>query len=274
MREQRVEVLRMVVDGPDERFAKDMGAVAVDNCLIDEFTEVLRARIPGNFAPMELSPSDGDRITLSMRLIRHLVPDLWQEMSSWHLRFVPLELQPPAARQSCSDRQVPGTVWATVDPDPFELIDLIVHEFFHLRLFQLEEEYRLLRNPAVPCLSPFRPDLRNAEGLLQAVYVAAGLSTVFEKIYQRTTPSRRGIRRLAVWRESVRTGIQLLRESGATPTGAGRQLIDSMWVCNESAQARLRQDVPFMANWAGSVVAEHLAQAGKPDSAGPWFLAI
>ncbi len=147
--------------------------------------------------------------------------------------------------------------WATVHP-----------------LASPKETIALLRCPDVPVKAPWRPDVRQAEGVLHGAYVFYGVASVFDAIFRRYGASRRGLRRLLVWRTCVDEGLGQLRQAAAAPTAVGEALINRLAEENGARLRELSANHPPDAAWAASAIREHLRTAGTSQSREPWFLAM
>ena len=163
-------------------------------------------------------------------------------------------------------------MWSSVTSPP-EFIDLVCHEYHHLKLFGVDEAYPLLGDPATPVLSPWRSQTRTAEGLLHAIFAFFQLTVLFDRIFALRPASSAGLERMATWLICMDIGLKLLAESQARPTSYGSALTARMEAgtaeylrkversAGATAIARLRREV-----------ADHLAQAGDMNSSTPRYL--
>jgi hypothetical protein len=168
----------------------------------------------------------------------------------------------PAGREgeltNISHCDLPGAISISPVPHPYELANIIWHEFLHNRLFALEEKGRFLgptpANADDGVYSPWRRDYRPAHGLLHAVYVFTGLGRYWLAVLGAAdTPP--AVCELAATRilkglYQVRLGIALLRRR-AQLTERGDRLMDSLEQEHESlwrtaSDAGLRLDLPHM----------------------------
>ncbi|MEV6006187.1 HEXXH motif-containing putative peptide modification protein [Streptomyces sp. NPDC051976] len=219
-----------------------------------------------------LSPSELACVHEAVRVLDRTAPEFLEQLRSPGFSIVPLAGRPGVARQSLSHRQLPGVVFASVT-SPGEFIDLVCHEFHHLRLFTLDAAFPLLANPSAGVLSPWRSQRRTAEGLLHAIYVFAQLSALFGRIFDTYPAAEAGNQRVATWLVCMSVGLELLRECDGQLTEHGDAVVSRMEadtseslrgiekLVGASVIARLRTEV-----------AAHLAQAGNADSRAPRYL--
>jgi HEXXH motif-containing protein len=235
---------------------------------------VLDLGIP-DFFEVAAPPSAADISGLerTVGLIERASPKTLAELSLVTRCVVPLAQPPGRAIHSSSARQLPGVVYA-VFSDPFEATAMVCHEYHHLKLFLLQERLALLRHPYVSTPAPWRPDIRKAEGVLHGTYVFFGIATLFDQIFDTLKPTRRGYRRLAVWRVCVEAGIRQLSSVDAQPTEAGTALLEGMEQMNVAALDKLKASHPEDAAWARSAVQAHLAVVGTDRRQEPWFLLV
>jgi HEXXH motif-containing protein len=244
---------------------------------IEQHWDLLEAPVAGFLEPTEIIPAplaSNDRLIVqrAIQLLRLATPELHDELVQLPVSFVPLAARPGVLRQSASLRQLPGVVYANLQ-DPFELLDLIVHEYSHLKLYLLEADGPLMSRPDVKTLAPWRKDRRTAQGLFHGIYVFHQVAYVFDRVFGRWAPSERGETRAALLRVCVARGLRLLDEADVGLTPLAGLLAARMRAENDAGLARLRQLNPATTTWAEKVVSEHLEQAGQPDSGsgGPWF---
>lgn len=105
-------------------------------------------------------------------------PALAAEMrqSSYAVQFV----RDPSAHSekivSFSDNSVPGALYVSVVQgdgliDPYDLVDSLIHEHRHQKLYLLERFAPMVSSEAALVVSPWREDLRPPTGLLHAIFV-------------------------------------------------------------------------------------------------------
>jgi HEXXH motif-containing protein len=244
---------------------------------IDQHWDLLGAPVESFLEPTEIIPpelADGDRLIIrrAVQLLRLTCPELHEELVQLPVSFVPLAARRGVLRQSASLRQLPGVIYANLH-DPFELLDLIVHEYSHLRLFFLEEDGPLMARPATPALAPWRNDRRTAQGLFHGIYVFHHVIRVLDRVFARWPASERGQARITLLSVCVAHGLRLLEAADVGLSPLAALLTDGMRADNEAGLLRLRQLDSGTVDWAEKVVTEHLEHAGAPgsDSGSPWF---
>ncbi|WP_169739842.1 aKG-HExxH-type peptide beta-hydroxylase [Actinospica robiniae] len=228
--------------------------------------------IPDFFAIAE-PPGDEDLAGLerTLQLLERASPQTLAELTAVARALVPLQRPPGRAIHSSSARELPGVVYA-VFADPLEALAMVCHEYHHLKLFLLEESATLLGDPSRPVNAPWRPDTRQAEGVLHGTYVFFGIATTFARLFTVLNPTRRGYRRLAIWRACVEAGIAQLASADAQPTAAGEALVNGMGAINAAALAELEESHHHEVQRARRVIGEHLAAAGTEERREPWYL--
>ncbi len=251
--------------------------VHADQVTVEQHWDLLAAPVAEFLEPTEIIPAsltEEDRLTIyrAIRLLHLAAPAIHDELVRMPVSVIPLAPRPGVIRQSASLRQIPGVVYTNLC-DPFEVVDLIVHEHSHLKLAALEADGPLMARPAAETLAPWRKDRRTAQGLFHGIYVFHQVAQVFDAIFARWAPSERGQTRSALLRICVERGLRLLDEAdpALTPLGAG--MAAHIGQDNAAGLERLRHSSAGAVAWADKVVTEHLQQAGHPDSEGPWFLA-
>jgi hypothetical protein len=251
---------------------------------VEAFPQVAGLRVGGSaltglgipdFMKVSVPVSEGDLDGLdrTVRLIGRAAPEVLTELLTIVRAVVPLV--PPGGRaiHSSSARELPGVVYA-VCTDQFESAAMICHEYHHLKLFLLQERLDLLGRPDVSTRAPWRPDVRKAEGVLHGIYVFFGIASLFDRIFATLAPTRRGLRRLAVWRACVEAGIRELRSVDAQPTEAGAALLDDMDGMNSQAMDRLAVEQVDAVDWARTVIQAHLSMVGTERRQEPWYLLV
>lgn len=218
------------------------------------------------------SASTREAATRGLRILGKAHEALLDEIVGAGICLVPLATQ-SNERESFSVRQLPGVIYTNF-VDPFDVIDLTCHEYLHLKLFLLQEDHELMLRPDAPVLSPWRPDLRSAEGLYHAAYVFFGAADLLDRLFRVWSASERGRARLLVWRAAIEASADLLPSAEPAMTKFGSALFSRIVSENHDRLRSLAGERPDLARWAKRAVAEHVAQAGRPDSEGPWFLGI
>ena len=164
----------------------------------------------------------------------------------------------PGDLTNLSHCDLPGAISISPSPHPYELANIVWHEFLHNRLFALEEEGLFLDPVAQETdeliYSPWRTDYRPMHGLLHGVYVFTGVGHYWLSVAGAAgTP--RPVGKLARTRilkglYQVRMGLALLRRH-ARLTGRGGRLLDSLEHEHEvlwqsASEVGLPPDLPHM----------------------------
>ncbi len=183
--------------------------------------------LPPNFELLQEVPGEAQTQVLlhALAVLKHTNHAMYQEMVALPV-WIAL-LKRGSQRLSLTADGLPNLVYTNLI-DPLETVDLLVHEYHHLKLDLLQETTPLLKRPRIPVVAPWRPELRTAGGVLHGAYVFANVARAFDSIMDMGQPSDQGRRRRAAWRAAVLRGIELLRESDAGVTEAGEQLLCGM----------------------------------------------
>ena len=212
-------------------------------------------------------------INRAVKLISMAAPDLSTEIRGADLILVPLE-GGPGRRESLSLSDMPGCIYTTL-PDPFDLADLICHEYLHLRLFLLEEILPLIQGADLNLPSPWRSELRPARNVLHGVLVFSRIASAFDKVFFLFEPSDRGKQRRLIWRTCIEAaGRALLASCQLGISAFGLTLLEQSLKHNTECLETLREQAPQLALAIQNSVAQHLEAAGRPDAQEPWYLAI
>jgi HEXXH motif-containing protein len=220
--------------------------------------------------PAPLAEDERSRIATALRLLEIADERVLREMQDSCICLTPPVDRRDLTRQSFSVESVPRVVWCGI-ADPFELADVISHEYHHLKLFLVEEAQPLMRNPSAPTVVPWRRDLRGARGLLHGCYVFFCLSEIFDRLFLRFAPSSAGRRRLLTLLAAVDFGIDLLRATDWRPTAFGACMASEIEVRNRERLERVAAADPRLARSVHEAIARHIAQAGRASSAPPWL---
>jgi hypothetical protein len=212
-------------------------------------------------------------INRAIKIISMATPDLLAEMRSADLVIVPLE-GGPGRRESLSLSDMPGCIYTTL-PDPFDLADLICHEYLHLRLFLLEEIFPLIHGANSSLPSPWQSKLRPARNVLHGVLVFSRVASAFDKVFSLFEPSYRGKQRRLIWRTCVEAaGTTLLASSQLGISALGLKLLEKSLIQNTECLSILREQDPEFALVIRNSVAQHLEWVYRSDAPEPWYLAI
>lgn len=221
----------------------------------------------------DLRDDERAEILAGLRLLQLGDAAMLSELVAGGTCVTPLVTRADLLRQSFSVQALPGVVFCSTD-DPFEMADVVCHEYHHLKLFLIEEEHPLLDNPIAPAIAPWRRDLRHARGVLHGTYVFFQVARVLGRLFETFPPSRSGLRKLMIWRTAVRFGLDSLYASDWQPTPVGAALAAEMDRVNGERLDELSAVDPELAEWTYVVIADHITQAGRPDSPEPWFLGL
>ncbi|WP_153559021.1 aKG-HExxH-type peptide beta-hydroxylase [Roseimaritima sediminicola] len=152
-----------------------------------------------------------ETLSTCLQTIQSFAPECFRQMGQY-LRVI--AFKPPGAggvfNTSCS--RLPGAAIFTATENPWMLADDLIHEFYHNRLFALEERFAFLIDDTpetrpTTFYSPWRDDPRPIYGLFHAAFV-------FERVH-------------AFWIAAVHSGKldeMLLAHAKARAAKLGRQL--------------------------------------------------
>jgi HEXXH motif-containing protein len=220
----------------------------------------------------QLSPRELDCVREAVAVLDRTAPEFLAEIQGLPLSIVPLRPRPGIIRQSLSHRMLPGVVYSSVT-SPAEFIDLVCHEYHHLKLFAVDSAYPLLDNPSAPVLSPWRSQTRTVEGLLHAIFVFFQLTVLFDRIFEQLRPSTAGLERMATWLVCMDIGLKLLAESDGQVTSYGAAIAARMEDGTAQYLRKLHRSVgDDMITRLRQEVDDHLTQAGDDDSSTPRYL--
>ncbi len=199
----------------------------------------------------------------------------------------------PGELINISHCDLPGAILIHPFPSPYELCNILLHEYLHTRLFALEEQGLFLDSrtddgPPESFYSPWREDQRPAHGLLHAAYVFTGIGRYWlNVVHTETTPEP--IRELAKSRVlrglyQVRISLAQLRchqrfaEAGHIVLDLLEKTHHQLWV--EAKNTGIGSDLPLLAfvendpefaetldDTVQAVVKRHLHRFAGPDHA-------
>jgi len=198
-------------------------------------------------------PDDIELVATCLKVLERHRPELLREMQALPTWIVLLERG--QHRLSFTADELPGVLYVNL-VDPLETLDLIVHEYHHLKLDLVEARQPLLAKPTTPAVAPWRPDIRTARGVIHGAYVFMNVAHVFEPLFDAGTPSGQGRRRRVVWREAVLRACEELTSVDCGLTDFGRDLVDVMhedaqeWLLNADGYEEER-------DWAHEQVQRH-----------------
>lgn len=201
--------------------------------------------------------SRASRVERALALLQELDDENYQQIREG-LRVIALRPEGrPGELVNVSHCDLPGAISMPASAQPYELVNILWHEFLHNRLFALEEDGLFLSSPGrggteTRLYSPWRSDPRPPHGLLHAVYVFTGVGQYWLKVV-RADETPQCVRALARSRllmslYQVRLGLALLRRDVELTT-RGRELLQSLEAGHESlwesaTKAGVRPDLP------------------------------
>lgn len=115
-------------------------------------------------------------VAQALSLIDRYLPDTYAQFRSV-MRYIALKPLLIGGYTNSSHSDLPGAFVCGIVPEPYELADGIIHEFYHNRLFFIEEIAPFFSDSADALenrsyYSPWRSDLRPLHGILHALYVS------------------------------------------------------------------------------------------------------
>jgi len=174
----------------------------------------------GNKAPEEWTGS----MSQALEWIELGLPVLAVEMKLVMQQWVPVGYE-PMMHLSCSYQEAVGQAYLTLHPNPFTMMEAMVHEFQHNKANALWTLAPLLENAFWPLYSsPVRPDPRPLHGVLLAAHAFVPVAELYLRLRDvglepALTPDTN--RRLKTIVEGNHAGMEVLREHGKfSPTGA------------------------------------------------------
>jgi HEXXH motif-containing protein len=221
-------------------------------------------------APAALTVEERQNIDAALSFLSLADAGVAAELVASDTCLTALRSRAELARQSYSVEAVPRVVYCAID-DPFELADVICHEYHHLKLFLVEESHKLLSNPQVPAIAPWRRDIRAARGVLHGLYVFFVLANVVGGLFDIFPPSPAGLRKLIMWRTVVEKGVECLRQTDWSPTDLGAQLLSEIDVRNGDRLARLRQTERDLATLVSEMVDDHVTRLREGEQSEPAY---
>jgi HEXXH motif-containing protein len=223
--------------------------------------------------PSTLANKERQTINMALRLLEVASPETLSEIRGTRTNITALITRPDLVRQSYSVEAVPRVIYCATRT-AFDLADVVCHEYHHLKLFLIEEEHQLLRNPTVAAVAPWRRDMRTARGVLHGLYVFYTLATIFGHLFDIFPPSNIGLRKLLMWRTAVDVGVTCLRKADWQPTPLGADLLDAIEGGNREQLDRITSQNATTANRVRALVSEHVARVSGSDEADPFYVAF
>lgn len=114
-------------------------------------------------------------VAQALSLLDRYLPDTYAQFRSV-MRYIALKPLLTGGYTNSSHSDLPGAFVCGIVHEPYELADGIIHEFYHNRLFFIEEIAPFFSDSADALenrsyYSPWRSDLRPLHGILHALYV-------------------------------------------------------------------------------------------------------
>ena len=164
-----------------------------------------------------------EALRAALLLVERHMPALRAEIDVVLQQVVPVGYD--ASRHlSASYQEAIGTVYLSLHPSPLTMVEALIHEFSHNKLYALLEAGPLLENAFSPLYpSPLRPDPRPLHGVLLAVHAFLPVARLYERML--AAGDAEGLR--GRYRQIVaknHEAAQTLRLH-ARPTAAGRVLL-------------------------------------------------
>jgi uncharacterized protein len=170
---------------------------------------------------------------------QHQFEIAWQQIRSDHPEYAPavatgltviMPMQPgPEGRDiSAAARDAFGAVGVALPASPSTLALLIMHEFQHVKLGAILDEYDLC-DPADRRLfhAPWRTDLRPLEGLLQGTYAHLAVTDYWQQQAGADGTAAEASEQFTRWRDHTGDAIDTLATSGAL-TELGERFVAQM----------------------------------------------
>ncbi|MEJ8566534.1 HEXXH motif-containing putative peptide modification protein [Wenzhouxiangellaceae bacterium CH-27] len=202
------------------------------------------------------------RMQESFEVMRRFAPDDYKQIAAT-VSCIGLNDPAQSDRSQTSLSDMPGTFIVPCYVNPFPNIECIIHEYFHNRLFALEEAGQIFIDQedeqgrsARTLFSPWRVAARPIKGLLHSTYVFIPVTRFWLAVYEGTDdadPIRAyalddSIRQIL----NLRIGMHLLRNHGRF-TEYGETIIAAMEssvaeIIERAEQAGIAHDAPAMQN--------------------------
>ena len=210
----------------------------------------------------------------SLQLINRYVPDSFRHFRSL-MRTI--ALKPPGIGDytNISHSDLPGSFVCTVVPNEYWMADAFVHEFYHNRLFFIEEQGAFFANlednraTAGRFYSPWRNDLRPLHGLFHGLYVYIPLWRLWFAVFE--ARQAKGELLDAARDQILRTAYQLaiavsqlrryaeFSEFGARLFASIAAEVES--ICKTTRALRFPRDLPAMTCDDDGIIAPQIGRA-------------
>ncbi len=123
----------------------------------------------------------------ALQVIQIYAPEIFAELKD-NLQVIIAKPRELGGITNVSDSHLPGLMIASLLAEPYELADTIIHEYYHNRLFYLDELEPLLiksdNGSSADLYSPARDDLRPILGVWHALYVYLPVFRYWAAVYE------------------------------------------------------------------------------------------
>ncbi len=178
-----------------------------------------------------------DSLRGCFELVDRYLPLLGEELRMVASLVVPVGFE-AEKHLSASYKEVIGTAYMTLHPNPMTMAEALVHEFQHNKINAAFHLDPLLRNGFWPLyISPVRPDPRPLHGVILAVHAFQPVAALYRAMANADDPMASN----PSWRKRF-ADIVAKNHSGATtvldhaePTQVGRGLFEEMRALDEAA---------------------------------------
>lgn len=160
--------------------------------------------------------------------------ELVDELKLFHRVFVPLVTDSFDVHQSATFEEAPGLMAISWTPDLSHLMEAIIHELHHQKLYAVMQVDPLVVGPTRETLySPWRPDPRPAHGLFHAVFVFLAVFWFWKAVLRVDRVDNRLVDRETIERRLIQLQLQLERglevlDAEVTFTEIGTMFFGSM----------------------------------------------
>ena len=124
----------------------------------------------------------------TLDIIQYYQPEIYKQIAEF-LEIICLKPLKVGSYTNLSYSDIPRTIICGVIKNPFEFADSIIHEFFHNRLFCIEEIQPIIKRTQEQInqqyYSPWRNDLRPTTGILHGIYVYLAVSHFWLEVYEK-----------------------------------------------------------------------------------------
>lgn len=136
-------------------------------------------------APQAIGKEEIEAVESAMDLYKRFYPEGFEQFCKWTRVLV---TKSPYARGvgSTTNTELPGLITLMLPCARVWLAETFVHEYFHHRLFFLDEEMPVMEEIPGPSIyyQPWRWDARPPQGLIHATYVFTPVAKLFYRMYK------------------------------------------------------------------------------------------